>query len=635
MKDKTIPLLLKRIAEEYPSVPAQYSKNEQKEFEAVTYKELYENVLYFASGLLEIGCKRGDNIGLIADNRKEWFCISNAILSIGAADIPRGSDTTEQEISHIISFSGCKTAVLENITQVKKILQNIKEYPLLKTIIIIENAGKEELEDEINLYGVRYFNYQNILEIGKKAGIQKAEQELMKGSGNEIASIIFTSGTTGEPKGVMLTHTNFLKQLEYLPERVRLNPGESALSVLPVWHAFERACEYVILKLAGSIIYSKPIGSILLADMAAMNPVIFPSVPRIWEAVYDGIYKAMRKKSKFTYCLFNFFVKTGILWSKLSRNVSGKRPHFSKTSKIVNPAVSFLPFLLLYPLYFLGDLLIYRKIRNKLGNKFKAGVSGGGALPPYVDEFFWTVGINVIEGYGITEASPVVSVRYMDNPVFGTIGTPLKSFQVKIVDEKGNSLPKGIQGSLLLKGEGIMKGYYKKPELTAEVISEDGWFDTGDMAVMEIDGNLILKGRKKNTIVLRGGENIEPVPIEMKLQKSSLINTAVVLGQDQKYLAALIVIDQEELKNWASKNNLSGKSVSELLSEDSVQKLYKAEVGSLINSKSGFKSFELINKICLLENEFKVGEELSAKQEIMRHKINKIYAKQIDGLFKE
>ncbi len=642
---KSLAQMLKCISEESPNIKAQIFKDENKEFQSISYKELYNTVLDFSTGLLSIGATPKSHIALIADNRKEWLHASFGIMSIGAADVPRGCDATEQDLIHILSFSECEIAILENESQIKKVLTNAENFPLLKNIISIENIGENrfrELEEEClpSDSGVvskfSFYTYNSIIEVGKKEradGNNKADELVDSVEPDQLASIIYTSGTTGTPKGVTMTHRNFMAQLPELRKLVLIEKADTAISVLPVWHAFERACEYVTLSATATIAYSKPIGSVLLSDMKNLNPTLFPSVPRIWESVYDGIFKAMRKEKKQVYFLFRFFVSVGKITTRFQRNITGQRPHFRKLTKFIYPVLNLIPFMLMYPFYCIGRVLIFRKIQKKLGNKFKIGVSGGGALPPHIDEFFWAVGINIVEGYGITETAPVVCVRSGDKPVFGTLGTPLKCFESKIVDKNGKIVPCGKKGSLLLRGDAVTKGYYNQLEKTAEAISADGWFDTGDLAVKTIDGELILKGRKKNTIVLRGGENIEPTPIEMKLQESPLISTAVVFGQDQRALGALIVVSQEDLAYWAKDNKLSSVSIKDLVQDANVQKLYEEEVAGLINHRSGFKLFEKINKIVLLSEAFEQGKELSAKGELKRHRIESIYKKQIKELF--
>lgn len=638
MNDITMPQLLQQITKKYPDITAQYSKDKQGDFIPLSYSDVFDRVLSFAGGLLSLGIARGDRVGLIADNRKEWYHASMGIMAIGAADVPRGCDATEQDLVRILSFAECTSAVIENRDQFIKILKNQQQFPLLKTLIVFDpfDIQDEELKAIGDISRFTIYSYDEIIERGmayRKEHPKAIEQELEKGSDTEVATIIFTSGTTGEPKGVMLTHKNFAVQLDDLQTRVILHRGEKAIVVLPVWHSFERLCEYVILASAAGMVYSKPVGSILLADIAKTNPALFPSVPRIWESVYTGVFKAMKQAGGIKQKLFNFFVAVGLFHAHHARNVTGQNPHFVPYTKITRPIISFVPYILSLPLYALGNVLVFKKIRTKLGTSFRQGVSGGGALPPNIDAFFWAIGISVTEGYGLTETAPVVSVRPLGRPVFGTIGKPLSCTEVKIVDDNGKELPVGQLGTVMIRGTSVMKGYYKRQDLTDAVIDKDGWFDSGDLGLKTIDGELILRGRKKDTIVLRGGENIEPVPIEMKLQESPFIAQAVVLGQDQRFLGALIVADEAEVKSYAAEQGLATDSLSELLEKPEIKKLFDQQIASLINHENGFKLFERINRFALLAKPFEAGVELSAKQDVMRYKITSLYSKQISALF--
>ena len=638
MNDITMPQLLQQITKKYPDITAQYSKDKQGDFIPLSYSDVFDRVLSFAGGLLSLGIARGDRVGLIADNRKEWYHASMGIMAIGAADVPRGCDATEQDLVRILSFAECTSAVIENRDQFIKILKNQQQFPLLKTLIVFDpfDIQDEELKAIGDISRFTIYSYDEIIERGmayRKEHPEAIEQELEKGSNTEVATIIFTSGTTGEPKGVMLTHKNFAAQLDDLQTRVILHRGEKAIVVLPVWHSFERLCEYVILASAAGMVYSKPVGSILLADIAKTNPALFPSVPRIWESVYTGVFKAMKQAGGIKQKLFNFFVAVGLFHAHHARNVTGQNPHFVPYTKITRPIISFVPYILSLPLYALGNVLVFKKIRTKLGTSFRQGVSGGGALPPNIDAFFWAIGISVTEGYGLTETAPVVSVRPLGRPVFGTIGKPLSCTEVKIVDDNGKELPVGQLGTVMIRGTSVMKGYYKRQDLTDAVIDKDGWFDSGDLGLKTIDGELILRGRKKDTIVLRGGENIEPVPIEMKLQESPFIAQAVVLGQDQRFLGALIVADEAEVKSYAAEQGLAADSLSELLEKPEIKKLFDQQIASLINHENGFKLFERINRFALLAKPFEAGVELSAKQDVMRYKITSLYSKQISALF--
>lgn len=633
---QTIPQMLKEIALQYPDVAAQYGKDAQGNFHPVTYKQLLDTSYHFGGGLLSLGTTRGEHVGLLADNRKEWLQADMGIMGIGAVDVPRGCDATERELRFIFSMAECKTIVVENETQVLKILDFKESLPHLVRFISFDEV-KEEVKEKSKAAGVEVLQFGEVLKIGEEycqKNPSKLEEEFEKGTSEDLACIIFTSGTTGEPKGVMLTHNNFLAQLEDLKERIYLYPGERALSVLPVWHAFERLCEYVILCQAAAICYSKPIGSVMLPDFQKINPQMLPAVPRVFEAVYEGVYRTMRKTGGVVYALFRFFVGVAKVHSRIHRHLFRQTARLKNDHLLLSWIVLFIPWLLLYPLKALGGVIVFKKIRAKLGTSFRGGISGGGALPPQIDEFFWAIGVNLVEGYGLTETAPVVSVRPFRAPVFGTIGRPLKDVEVRIVDEEGNVLPKCQKGTVQVKGPTVMKGYYKREDLTAKVIDKDGWFDTGDIGLITLGGELVLKGRIKDTIVLRGGENIEPLTIEMKLNNSRYIAQSMVVGQDQRFLGAIIVPSEEEIVGYAQEQQIPYEDYSGLLKTQEIRKLIDSEIQTAISAKNGFRLFEKISRFFILDRPFVVGETLSAKQEIMRHKISEIYAKEIAELFK-
>jgi long-chain acyl-CoA synthetase len=276
---------------------------------------------------------------------------------------------------------------------------------------------------------------------------------------------------------------------------------------------------------------------------------------------------------------------------------------------------------------------VFKTVKDKLGGRFIAGISGGGALPPAVDRFFGAIGVLILEGYGLTETAPLIGVRPQDRPVMGTVGPAIRGTELKIVDELGERLPYGSKGLIVVRGPQVMMGYYKRPELTAKILDESGWLDTGDLGVLTRRGELKITGRAKDTIVLRGGENVEPLPIEQKLTESEYIMQAVVLGQDQKYLAALIVPNQDAVTAWAEENNIPIVDYEGLLQQPEVVELIDYEVSELVSAKNGFKSFERIFHFALLRAPFEVGKELSAKQEVKRHAIVEIYHKEVKKLF--
>ncbi|MBR5646279.1 MAG: long-chain fatty acid--CoA ligase [Treponema sp.] len=634
----TIPKMIKKVAEENPEIYAQYKRIKNGVFEPITYRDFYQFGLDFAGALLQLGIKRGDLIGLISDNRAEWMQADLGILAIGAIDVPRGCDATPIDLEKIFSCANAKVIIAENNSQVNKIVNLKEKCPFIETIICFETDIKDEVKESAKKNKINLLFFSELMKEGKKYRIEhpgEVEAELDKGQFEDTATIIFTSGTTGTPKGVVLCHKNFLVQLDEVVERVFLNPGEKALSVLPVWHVFEREVEYVIMIQAATICYSKPVGSILLADLKQLNPHIIPAVPRIFEAVYDGITSKMRKTGGIVNDMFNFFVSFAITHKRIQRRLFNQNACFTRYHTAFWWIIGFIPWLLMWPIYLLGDLLVFRKIKSMLGKNFKLGVAGGGAFPQRIDEFFWAIGVEIIEGYGLTETAPIVAVRPMAAPIFRTIGSPLRGVNVRIVDQDGYVLGRCKEGVLQVKGDTVMKGYYNNPELTKKAFTVDGWLDTGDLAIMTIHNELQIKGRIKDTIVLRGGENLEPVPIETKLAESRYIKMAVVVGQDKRYLGALILVDPEEVTAYADENGIQYESFETLLKSDEIHKLYEVEISNLINSKTGFKMFERVNKFQLITKPFEVGVELSAKQEIMRFRINQIYKKEIEAMFPE
>lgn len=632
---QTIAQMFLEMTARQPRAVAQLSKDDGGVFRPTSYKELLDTVASFAAGLKALGVSRGDKVGLIADNRKEWLSADLALLGLGAADVPRGCDATVQEIAYILSWSECRFAILENEKQLKKILEVRSSMPRLDSLILFDPVEEAALR-EAKAQGITVHPYEAILESGKAYSADHPdfyEQEAAKGGRGDLATLIYTSGTTGDPKGVMLSHGNFLHQTDYLPGLIGVNPGEIFLSVLPVWHSFERILQYLILQSGATIAYSKPVGSILLADMQAVQPHWFPSVPRIWESVKDGIYKNIKQSSKVKRVLFRFFVGVGESFAYFRNHLLGRYPRFSPRNRVLEIVAAIVPFLLLAPLWALGDILVYKKIKTKLGKNFIAGVSGGGALPGAVDRFFDAIGVLILEGYGLTETAPVLGVRLKTHPVIGTVGPVHRGTEIKIVGESGEILDPGQKGVIHVRGPQIMMGYYKRPDLTARIMDKEGWLDTGDLGMLSYDGEIKITGRAKDTIVLRGGENIEPLPIEQRLAESSYIQQAVVLGQDEKYLAALIVPKQENLLSWAQENSIPYNDYETLLQQPVVKELIDSEVSSFVSPKNGFKPFERIFRFALLPEAFQPGRELSAKQEIKRHTINELYKKQIRALF--
>lgn len=603
----------------------------------LTYSQLYDEIFILASYLIKIGVKKGDRVALLSDNRMEWMISDLACQVIGAVDVPRGANITSDEIAYILNHAEVNYIFAEN-TYVYKKIKDAKDIPEIKKIILFDK--KENVNDKnINTINEAFdigHNYLN--EIGFKQ-IEKLASEVDE---NDLATIIYTSGTTGVPKGVMLTHFNLVQDIIRLPVLANIAPKDKFLAILPTWHSYERTVEYTVLYIRGEIVYSKPVPTVLLQDFKEENPQFLASVPRVWEGIYNGILKKLKQKGSVTFGLFKFFRFFAKLKFIALGNLKFLFPLYSYGAKfrtILFYPIYLILLILVYPFYLLGDIILFKKLRAAVGNSFKAGISGGGALQRVVDEFFNSIGITVLEGYGLTETSPVVAVRNIFHPIYYTIGDTLEDVVVEIRDENGKKLKPGQKGIVWIKGPIIMKGYYKRSDETKKVIV-DGWFNSGDIAKMDIRGYVKITGRAKSTIVLLGGENIEPEPIEEKLLESSFIKTAVVVGQDKRTLGVLIVPEFENVANFLKHKHINidfskSGAKKQIIENEHVKNLIKHEIHHLISTKNGFKRYELIGGFKLLENEFEEGVELTQTLKLKRQIIQDKYKKEIESIFRK
>lgn len=605
-------------------------------FKTLTFSQAKERIENIAASLYAMGIRKGDHIAIISDNCYQWALTDMAILSLGGVDIPRGSDATLQEIEYIVNHSEAKFCFVENIEQADKLLSILEKLKFLKKIILF--TGRiDDIKNSIPLY-LELYTFERIMDEGIKLKTRYSKQLMSLResiSANDLATIIYTSGTTGSPKGVMLLHKNIMHNVINLPKIVPISENDDWLSILPVWHIFERTVEYVSMSKGCMMAYSKPIARYLLPDLEEIKPTIMASVPRVWESLYKGIIKKVKSESFIKYGMFQFFVTIGKLYTECKNILQNKVPRFQKPFILfilIEKLLASLVLIILYLPNLLGDSLVFKKIRQRTGGRLKYAISGGGALPAQVDKFFASINMTILEGYGLTETSPVIAVRTPDNKMPFTIGKPVPEVETRICDEQGNTLAnQHKKGLLFVRGELVMAGYYKDEERTQEVffpkgkISQSSWFNTGDLARFTITGELQLTGRAKDTIVLIGGENIEPVPIEEKLLENPMIEQVMVYGQDKKRLSAIIVPDEGALKAYAAKTKIKYKGMQDLCSKDEVIDEFKRIIDNKINTQNGFKSFEKIFCLVLTPNAFKVGEELTSSLKLRRNIIMEKY----------
>jgi long-chain acyl-CoA synthetase len=609
------------------------------EFVAITYNDFVLLMEYMALALHDIGVKKGDKVGIISDNMYQWLVADMGVLLLGASDVPRGSDSTANEILYILKHSDSRFTFVENAEQAEKIISIHKNTPGIKHIFML-TGEPSDVKTRLPK-GVSISTYNQLIDSGKK--MYESNKELLVKSRaaidpDDVATIIYTSGTTGNPKGVMLTHKNIMHNVKNVPGKVlKVSERDRFLSVLPVWHVFERTIEYIIMNSGGFMAYSKPTARYLLPDLAEIKPTYMVSVPRIWEAVYNGVLNKVKSGSAVKRGLFAFFSTIGISSVKLKKIVTLQEPVFKRRFflfSFIRWGFALDAWLFLVPLNFLGKVLVFNKIKAKTGGKLRGPISGGGALPPFVDNFFAAVGVEILEGYGMTETAPVISCRSTNRKVSNTVGKPIPNTEVMIADENGKPLKKQQEKGLIhVKGDLVMSGYYKEPEKTKAIINSEGWLNTGDLGRLTVTGEIQITGRAKDTIVLTGGENIEPAPIEGKILEDPLVAQVLVVGQDKKNLGALIVPAAENLEDLAKGMGITYSGLDDLCKNSKIIDAYDAVLKSKISKKNGFKDFERITCFALIPDMFEVGKELTHSLKMKRNVISDKYGKTINSMY--
>lgn len=628
---RTLADLFQSSKNKYGDLPAFLTRNQSGEFDPVGYSELYELGLQLGTALIELEFPQKGHAAILADNRLEWIISDYAIILAGGADVPRGTDVTDSDLNHILPHSNATVVFAENDSVLKKLYQNPNAIPNVHTIILMDKFAKGTGKE---------LRFWDLVKRGKELrdkGNREIEDRISKIQEEDLFTVIYTAGTTGRPKGVPLTHKNIMSQINRIP--IRLKAGERILSILPVWHSFERMFEMVCIHFGAGTYYSSV--RTLKEDMKKVRPTFMASAPRLWESVYQGIYATVSKSSVVKQKLFHaalFFcanLQSAKRWLGFQElDMTGRNAFvsfFIGIIKVLQYVANFLPATIL-------DAIVLRKIREATGGELKGTVSGGGALPFHVDKFFNAIGIQVLEGYGLTETSPVISVRILDRAVMGTVGPLYKDTSLRIVDPNTSKIlwttedsgPKGfsVKGEIHVKGDQVMSGYYKDEENTRKVL-QDGWFNTGDLGMMTYNHCLKIVGRTKETIVLLGGENIEPVPIENILSQSELILQCMVVGQDKKYLSVLIVPNPEHFPEYKP-----GLGFTSLSAQDEANTRIYSVIRQTISAANGFKSFERVVDFRLLPKPFETGDELTAKLSVKRHVVTEKYSSLIEDMYK-
>ena len=597
----------------------------------ITYSQLADQIQRFAVGLQSLGMNMrdsetpniGERISLIADNSPGWFIADQGIMTAGAVNAVRSAQAEREELLFIIANSGSTVLVVEDIKTFQKLEKGLKDLPI-KLVILLSDETPPTAEN------LELVNFSQLLEIGSNHTLAP-----MKQSRDSLATLIYTSGTTAKPKGVMLSHSNLLHQVTTLGTVVQPESGDIVLSILPTWHSYERSGEYFLLSQGCTQVYTN-LRSVK-DDLKNFKPNYIIAVPRFWESIYEGVQKQFRSQPAKKQQLIKFLLDMSQKYIQARRIAEGLSLDHVNPSAVERLGAKILELALL-PFQTLGEKLVYAKVREATGDKIKQVISGGGALPQHIDNFFEIIGVEILQGYGLTETSPVTNARRPWRNLRGSSGQPIPGTEVKIVSpETRQPLPAGERGLVLLRGPQIMQGYYQNPEATKKVIDAEGWFDSGDLGWVTPQNDLVLTGRAKDTIVLTNGENIEPQPIEDACLRSPYIDQIMLVGQDQRSLGALIVPNLEALEKSAANQNdnitaSSGQKID--LESKMIQDLFRQELNREVKNRPGYRADDRIGPFQLIIEPFSIENGMMTQTlKIRRHVVTDEYHDIIDRMF--
>jgi long-chain acyl-CoA synthetase len=626
---QSLPQIWPLVAKQFGDTIALRSPHVKPEL-VITYKQLNQQIQQFASGLQVLGVKAGDRVSLISDNSPRWMIADQGILTAGAVDAVRSSQAERQELLFILANSGSTALVVENLKTLQKMREGIKELPIELVVLLSDEVPQADPS-------LKIVNLPQLMEIGANHSLEPIVQNR-----ETLATLMYTSGTTGKPKGAMLSHGNLIHQIATIGAVVQPQVGDIVLSILPTWHVYERSCEYFLLSQGCTQIYTN-LRSIK-RDLQEFQPHYMVCVPRLLESIYEGVQKQFREQPANRQRLIHNLLSISEKYIKARRIVQGLSLNNLNPSPSKRLAAS-LEASALFPFHVLGEQLVYKKVREATGGRVKQMISGGGALPKHIDDFFEIIGVEILQGYGLTETSPVTNARRYWRNLRGSSGQPIPGTEVRIVDpETRKTLSPEERGLVLLRGPQIMQGYYHNPEATAKAIDAEGWFDSGDLGWVTPQNDLVLTGRAKDTIVLTNGENIEPQPIEDACLRSPYIDQIMLVGQDQRSLGALIVPNVEALQKWLQTQNPQEATTGQLqestlqievdLESKIIQDLFRQELNREVQNRPGYRADDRIGPFKLILEPFSIENGMMTQTlKIKRHVVMDRYHDIINGMF--
>jgi long-chain acyl-CoA synthetase len=565
---------------------------------SLTHHELAQRVRRAGLALRRLGVQRGDRVAILSENRPGWLVADFACLAIGATDVPVYPSLPARQVHYILNDSGAVAIFVSTAPQLAKIVEIRAELPGLKHVIAMDPDAS----------GPGVLGWAELYAMGADAEAAGEgatfKDEALAASPDDVATIIYTSGTTGDPKGVMLTHDNIWSNVVNALQVFRIGPEDASLSFLPLSHIFERmAGHYTMFSAGATIHYAESIDTVP-QNLVEVSPTVVTSVPRLYEKMYARVLENALAGGAVKKRIFFWARDVADRWADY--RLADRRP----------------PRLLSWQ-YGLAQRLVFSKLKARTGGRLRFFISGGAPLAADIAKFFYAAGLPILEGYGLTETSPVICVNLLERPRIGTVGPPIPGVEVRIAAD----------GEILTRGRHVMKGYYNKPEATREVLEPDGWLHTGDIGALDDDGCLRITDRKKDLIVTAGGKNVAPQLIEGMVKKNKYVANAVMLGDKRKFCIMLVVPNFEHLDAWAKFKNLAYADHRGLIRLPETQAKMEREV---LKTLTGLATYETPKKVLLLERDFSIESgDLTPTLKVRRRVVERKYQRQIDALYRE
>jgi long-chain acyl-CoA synthetase len=563
---------------------------------SISAGEMLQRVRWIAAGLCTLGLKRGDRVAILSESRPEWVLTDAACMFATAIDVPIYPTLTPPQVRYILKDCGARVLLIQNEEKFLHVREVLGECPEIEQVVFFEKPSAE----------IRGISLAELEERGQQ--VDQSQAELIDKAAHEIkpedlATIIYTSGTTGEPKGVMLTHENLVSNLIDSSSHLQFVHDDSVLSVLPLSHVLERMAMYMYLYHGMATYFGESLDTIG-PNLREVKPTIFVGVPRIFEKIVGRVREKTAEKGRLNVAILNWSVAVAKDYAKLA------------TAHLKIPAG-------LEWKRKLADKLIFSKLRTALGGRIRLLVSGGAALPEDLALLYIGAGLPIVQGYGLTETSPVITAGMMEDNRVGTVGKPIRNVEVRIASD----------GEIETRGPHIMRGYYNKPEATSAVFTEDGWFKTGDIGTIDKDGFLRITDRKKELFKTSGGKYIAPQPIEQMIKGSSFVNQVVLIGNGRKFPAALIVPNWERVESYAQLKGIKVANHAEMCRHPRIIDVIQRQVEGLTTELA---QYERVKKVALLENELTIdGGELTPTLKVKRRVVDEKYRDTIDALYAE